>query len=205
MCTVAGSGVSAVSPSRRAGVGGRLLAHPAFAVVGRGRSPSVDWRGVEQRTGPTANGLPQSCRVEGTGGLTHGSDIGRRGLAGIEPAGGKRPGRSALPLSPGLNGEVGYSVVVCGVGQVRPLQAPERLRPAGLHRMYAFSVDPHRITKPATAGGVAGFFCGCLQGHFSQYVINLRDKSTNCKRLRGEFKLLLVRRVAVGGGLHPGP
>lgn len=47
MCTVAGSGVSAVSPSRRAGMGGRLLAPLLFARVGQGRSPSVGWQSLE--------------------------------------------------------------------------------------------------------------------------------------------------------------
>jgi hypothetical protein len=83
--------------------------------------------------------------------------MGRRGLAGIEPAGGKRPGRSALPSPLRSHGRgAGYSDVVCGFGQDRPLQAPERLRPAGLHRVYAFSVDPYRMTKPVTIGGVTG-------------------------------------------------
>ncbi|MDQ0756088.1 hypothetical protein QFZ61_002075 [Arthrobacter sp. B3I4] len=183
MCTVAGSGVSAVSPSRRAGVGGRLPHLPAH------RNGWPGWGAVSGlATGRTSHracrGRPSSVLPGGRVRRSYSWERhwGRRGLAGIEPADGKRPDRSALPSPLRSHGRgAGYSVVVCGFGQDRPLQAPERLRPAGLHLVYASSVDPHRMTKPATAGGVTAFDWSHLKDTYrsmgSTYVTSLRIAS----------------------------
>ena len=64
----------------------------------------------------------------------------------------------ALPRLPGLKQQL-RAIQLCVsrvLGRTVHCRRQKGLRPAGLHRVYVFSVDPHRMTKPATIGGVTG-------------------------------------------------